>query len=148
MTYFPEFNVTRSTFSECAPKTVDGIRALAYIVLVTPEVDAQGYVDDLELLMLQAMHIKPEGVFDWPDEIKPIEIEHARRRGARALKVRWLHSGFDNCEACYDGKLSATGKDGHSYKVECPECCGSGKVDRDPEYIETDIDGEPWRLAA
>lgn len=146
MTFFPEYNVTRSPFCECSPRTEEGIRRLAYIVLETTVYDPIAYIDDLELLMLQAMRIKPEGYqADFGDEIKPVEIEHIRRR----LKVRWLHAGMQDCDVCYGkGGVKAMGGDGAYHRFECPECCGSGKVDKDPEYIETDIDGLPWRLAA
>jgi hypothetical protein len=147
--YFPEYNVTRWPFSECAPRTEEGIRRLAYIAIEVLTAEAAAYIDELELLMLQAKRIKPDGYgSDWPDEIKPVEIEHVRRKGRRLLKVRWLHAGWDDCDVCFGkGHITATGGDGLRHKFDCTEC-EDGKVERDPEYIETDIDGTPWRLAA
>lgn len=148
MNYFVDYNTTRHPFSECSPRTVEGIRRLAYIVLAEQVWSHAAYIDELELLMLQAMRIRPDGYghsYDLDEKIKPVEIEHVRRR----LKVRWLHSGLVDCEVCYGkGGVRAMGGDGSYHQFECQECCGSGKVDKDPEYIETDIDGMPWRLAA
>jgi hypothetical protein len=152
MNYFTEYNVTSGPFSECSPRTEEGIRKLAYIVLAEHVYSHGAYIDELELLMLQAMRIRPEGYGSGHgrhEEIKPVEIEHVRKRGMRALKVRWLHSGFEDCDVCSGrGGIRAMGGDGSYHKFECPECCGSGITERDPEYIETDIDGLPWRLAA
>lgn len=139
-------------FSECSPRTEEGIRRLAYIVLSEYVWSHAAYIDELELLMLQALRIKPDGyggLYEWREEIKPVEIEHVRKRGQRAIKVRWLHSGMEDCDVCWGkGGVKSMGGDGSYHQFECPECCGSGKVDREPEYIETDIDGLPWRLAA
>lgn len=132
---------------ECQPETADGVRHLAYIALQTEMFDVRRYIDNLELRMLEVLRIKPEGVGrDDEDEVKPVEIEHIRRRG---LRVRWSWQHWLKCDAC-DGKgtLRASGYNGQDYRVDCPECCGCGKVEGDQEDILTDIDGNLWRKAA
>lgn len=145
MVDLPDFNVTRWPLSECSPRTEEGIRRLAYIAIATEMYDVRGYLDALELLMLQAKRIKPDECgADWDDKVTPVEIEHIRRRG---LLVRWLRRDYDDCEVCSGkGSLRASGDDGKDYRVDCPECESSGKVEREPEYIATDIDGRAWSV--
>jgi hypothetical protein len=109
--------------------------------------DVRAFIDRLEIRMLEALRIKPEGVGrDDEDEIRPVEIEHIRKRG---IRVRWEWQHWLECEACL-GKstLSARGMNGECYRVDCPECGGGGKVEGDLEDILTDIDGIKWRKAA
>jgi RecJ-like exonuclease len=149
LTDIPDLYVTRLPFGECSPRTEEGIRKLAYIALGIEDAfwDIRGFLDALELLMLRVKRIKPESVgFDDRDKVKPIAIEHVRKRG---LKVHWRVENWDNCDACNGkGTIKATGCNGRSYRVECPECDGSGHTEGDEEYLYTDIDGNEWRKAA
>lgn len=144
---FPDFNVTRLPFNECAPNTVDGIRALARIAVeVYEDIGVMDYLDGLELLILQAMRVKPDGVgTDWHNKVVPIGLKHTRR----GIVITWRVHNADGCEACAGrGTLKATGHNGQRYSVECPECCGSGETEGDEEFLKTDLDGHEWQRAA
>lgn len=69
---WPEYNVTRLPFNECAPSTEEGIRRLAYIAIAEGHPNLLDFMDGLELLMLAAKRIKPESA---PyDNVRPIGI--------------------------------------------------------------------------
>jgi hypothetical protein len=135
---------------ECLPRTEEGIRRLALIVVMSEIDGAQGILDSLELRILKALRIKPDGLGrDEEDEVEPIQIEHVRRRGERLLRVRWRFTKWAKCDECYGrGYLRASGASGKSHEVECPECYGMGTVENEQEDILTDIDGNRWRKAA
>lgn len=142
---FPDFNVTRLPFHECAPNTVEGIRALARIAVeVYEDIRVMDYLDGLELLILQAMRVKPEGV-GRDGKVVPIGIRHSKR----GIVVTWRVDNADGCIACFGrGTLKAVGRNLQRYDVECPECCGTGQTEGDEEYLKTDLDGHEWQRAA
>lgn len=142
---FYDFNVTRLPFNECAPNTVDGIRALARIAVeVYEDIRVMDYLDGLELLILQAMRVKPESV-GRDGKVVPIGIRHSKR----GIVVTWRVDNTDGCIACFGrGTLKAKGHDGHTYHVECPECCGTGETEGDEEFLKTDLDGHELQRAA
>ena len=133
--YFPNSNVM--------PDTVDGVMVLARAAL---DVGETGILDKLELHIIGLLKIEPECGTEKNENAECESLFHE----PTGIVLKWRITSKDKCPACRgSGELTAFGKDGCDYDVECPRCFGGGVADDAAErYVITDIDGHFLREAA
>ena len=133
--YFPNSNVM--------PGTVDGVMVLAREAV---EVGEMSVLDKLELHIIELLKIEPDCGTEKNESAEVDSLFHE----PTGIVLQWRITSKDQCPACLGlGELTAFGKDGCDYDVECPRCLGGGVADDAAErYVITDIDGHFLREAA